>query len=119
MVTLGIMFWLNITLSILSVTTMAIFGFISYYYAGIKKTYSKRVEESVSDMETFNLETINGIQTVRSGELTTSILGQYNRLLDNFFTQYKKLGFTDIRQSTIFFIFKQYRFSPIFMDIIL
>ncbi|ATF90581.1 peptidase domain-containing ABC transporter [Cedecea neteri] len=101
-VTLGIMFWLNITLSILSVTTMAIFGFISYYYAGIKKTYSKRVEESVSDMETFNLETINGIQTVRSGELTTSILGQYNRLLDNFFTQYKKLGFTDIRQSTIF-----------------
>ncbi|BEM85515.1 ABC transporter ATP-binding protein (plasmid) [Serratia marcescens] len=102
LVTLGIMLFLNVMLSLLSITTMAIFGFMSYYFAGIKKTYSKNLEESVSEMETFSQETINGIQTVRSGELSTSIISQYTRMLGTFLSRYKRLGFTDIRQNTIF-----------------
>lgn len=101
-VTLCIMFWLNIILSIFSIATMAIFGFISYYYSGIKKTHSKSVEESLSDIETFNLESINGILAVRAGELSTGIVSQYNKLLDVFFKRYRKLNLADIRQATIF-----------------
>ncbi|TCC04890.1 ATP-binding cassette domain-containing protein [Kosakonia quasisacchari] len=101
-VTLCIMLWLNVVLSILSIGTMAIFGCISYYFAGIKKSFSKSLEESVSDVETFNLETINGIQAIRSGELSTGILGRYNALLEVLFHRYKKVSSTDIRQSAIF-----------------
>ncbi|PDO87622.1 peptidase domain-containing ABC transporter [Kosakonia pseudosacchari] len=101
-VTLCIMLWLNIVLSVLSIGTMAIFGCISYYFAGLKKSFSKSLEESVSDIETFNLETINGIQAIRSGELSTGILGRYNNLLEVLFHRYKKVNTTDIRQSAIF-----------------
>ncbi len=101
-VTLCIMLWLNVVLSVLSIGTMAIFGCISYYFAGIKKSFSKSLEESVSDIETFNLETINGIQAIRSGELSTGILGRYNSLLEVLFHRYKKVSSTDIRQSAIF-----------------
>lgn len=101
-VTLCIMLWLNIVLSILSIGTMAIFGFISYYFAGIKKSFSKNLEESVSDIETFNLETINGIHAIRSGGLSTVILGRYNNLLDVLFHRYKKVSSIDIKQNAIF-----------------
>lgn len=102
LVTLVIMLSLDIVLSLLSITTMAIFGFISYYYAGIKKAYSKSLEESMSEMETFSQETINGIQTVRSGALDTRVINGYNKLLDIFYSRYKKLSSTDIRKNTIF-----------------
>lgn len=101
-ITLCIMLWLNVVLSILSIGTMAIFGCVSYYFAGIKKSFAKSFEESVSDIETFNPETINGIQAIRSGELSTGILGRYNHLLEVLFHRYKKVSSTDIRQNAIF-----------------
>lgn len=101
-ITLCIMFSLNIVLSLLSIVTMTIFGIISYYYSGIKKTYSKSLEESMSDIETFNLETINGILAVRTGELSTGIVGKYNKLVEVFFKRYSKYSLTDIRQTTVF-----------------
>lgn len=105
-ITLAIMFWLDYILSVLSIATMSLFGVLSYYFSGVKKTFSKRLEESTSQLESFNIEAIKGIHTIRSGLLSTFILNQYNKLLDILFCRYRDLCVTDARQNLIFSFLK-------------
>lgn len=102
LITIAVMMWLNIILTCFSLVTMMIFGLFSYYFTGIKKAYTKSLEESIADMESFNLEAINGIQTIRSGELYTSMLQRYNKSIETMLDKYKKLNSTDIKQNAIF-----------------